>query len=494
MELVILLLSLSVIYINATIRASSGCSRQPTIISREYRESLNHHGSMYPLKNAHLVQLHGSAYERGLAHGYLLSQQIIDWLVCYQYIYNMNGNLTYYDSYRSWLKINQNIPSDYALEARGVIDGMIKSEESIYVEEFGRDFDIFDLYVMNSYLEGSVDSGAMTDGPFTSSNPMKQAESPACTQFVAWGRMTTDGKTVAGRNMDGETDPSYVTVTHLIVFAVAPSEQDRLRYVSVMWPGHIGTLSAMNEDGVSIMLNCGTMGPGSIATNVTAIEWTIRDLITSTLQSNCKPSYISEKLNEYKCSEGGVSAAGSVLVLTRPVPENYDVEDEDSAPGFIAELDRYGGMIRTADNYIPAIFESNHFILYGVDADSESDPSNPEYNFGEAIGFSSRWRLQAIRSVLESINRTTEVNSLNKISSLTIGQSVSKIMRAPAHGATEHSIAFKPSSSKLYSNNRRDHQIAIANSQPWLTSEQWDAPYGTWIEYNFEDLFKKLPW
>ena len=47
--------------------------------------------------------------------------------------------------------------------------------------------------------------------------------------------MTSDGHTIAARNMDGETDPQYLTVNDVLVQAVA-GEGER-RFVSVMWPG-----------------------------------------------------------------------------------------------------------------------------------------------------------------------------------------------------------------------------------------------------------------
>ena len=55
-----------------------------------------------------------------------------------------------------------------------------------------------------------------------------------------------------------------------------------------------------------------------------------------------------------------------------------------------------GGCLRTvsstSQNYI---YQSNHFLSYGVDSSAEADPDNPEYNFGLPVKFESRWRLEA---------------------------------------------------------------------------------------------------
>eukprot|EP01034_Spumella_vulgaris_P024871 gene24871-31260_t len=247
----------------------------------------------------------------------------------------MHGNATYYNEYAKWIVDNQFLPHDYKEEARGIIQGMKDSNVPLEFNGLDRDFDERDIYVINSYLEGTPNTGARGDGPYTSFKPSSLASSsvtssgrimsevhaaqspPACTQFVAWGdRMTFDGRTLAGRNMDGETDPAYVTVTHLIVFAVEPHLPSELRFVSVMWPGHIGTLTSMNSEGVSAMLNCGAMNTGPIATNITAIEYTIRKVISSTHAADATPERVMCQLNEFRGSEGGVSAAGSVIVFS----------------------------------------------------------------------------------------------------------------------------------------------------------------------------------
>jgi hypothetical protein len=458
-------------------------TRIPSLLPKRPIRSSNGHGRMRPLENAHLVQLDGTPYEMGFAHGYLLADQIIDWFIFYQFQYNMGSNITYFNQYRSWLQENQHVEESYREEAKGMVDGMKASGAKLYLDQFSRDFDTDDVFIINSYLEASQSKGAMSPGPFASSH----TSAPACSQFVAWDRLTVDGETLTGRNMDGETDPEFVTVTHLIVFAVTPSMEGSLRYVSVMWPGHIGTLSAVNEDGFSAMLNCGTMGEGSIAANITAIEWTIREIVRTSLAQVTDPTAVFSKFGKYLSSEGGVSAAGSVIVFARPVIKRGSTDASD-APGFIAEVDRYGGIMRVAPSSIPAVYQSNHFLSYGVDASTETDVGNPERNFNESIGFSSRWRLQAIRSAVESINRTVAYNDCT-LDGLTGDRGVPRIMRASSHGATEHSIAVSPGK-PLITGGRSKPTIAVANSKPWRNAGMWDGPYNEWIEYPFEGLFR----
>lgn len=495
--------------------ALTNAERIPTILTDRIQKSPNGHGVLKPLKNAHVLHLSGSPYEKGYAHGYLLANQIIDWSYFYQFQYNMAGNSTYYTEFSDWLIKNQFVTEDYKQEVSGIYAGMKDSKVSLYVEGLNRDFEESDIYVMNAYLEGTPNAGALQPGPFAIPRPKKQSasvsstayvssnldgrvmnkpskEPPACTQFVAWGHLTADTETLAGRNMDGETDPWYVTVTHLIVFAVEPQSASEVRYISVMWPGHVGTLTSMNEEGVSLMLNCGAMNSGPIATNLTVIEYAIKNIVSTTRAVDATPSNMEQRLRQFTSSQGGVSGAGSIVVFSTPA---YLGTTPNPTPGFIAELDRYDTVMRTVNTdvtHLPVISQSNHFLQYGVDQAIESDALNPEYNFGEAVGFSSRWRLQAIRGVLESFNATgTKLHGLTSDSSRSdvVRFGVDRVMQAPAHGYTEHSVAFAPRGARIIGVDgveTRRPRFALANSN---TGAMWDAPYLSWVEYNFDDMF-----
>lgn len=49
--------------------------------------------------------------------------------------------------------------------------------------------------------------------------------------------------------MDGEIDIRKVTVSHFLIFAITPCETNKLKWISFMWPGFIGSCSAINEKG-----------------------------------------------------------------------------------------------------------------------------------------------------------------------------------------------------------------------------------------------------
>jgi len=110
-----------------------------------------------------------------------------------------------------------------------------------------------------------------------------------CSQFVAWGAQTHSQQTIAARNMDGEIEPRKITVSHLTMFLIDPSPEEiaqgtqpklficaririaylgRKRYVSIMWPGFIGTLTGINEYGLYGMMDTGHTYDGPAVHNL----------------------------------------------------------------------------------------------------------------------------------------------------------------------------------------------------------------------------------
>lgn len=493
--------------------------------------------SVLPPGRAHLLQLNGTLDERGYAHGFLLRQQIIDWTVLYLLEAGMNGDLEWYGRFSAWWAASQFVPAAVATEVQGMLRGLKDAASaqgaSLYVPELGRDYGETDLHLISAYLEASPGHGALTQGPWVPSG------GPACSQFVAWGSLTAHGAPLAGRNMDGETDggPGWVTVRHLIVFAVTPAEGEKKRVVSVMWPGHVGGLSLMNEDGLYLMLNCGSQGPGGPASNVTAISHVMRSLASSLSAAEatptgvrgprspvgrgrtalsavsmrrvppslppplpaCRPSCRPRSparaarvqamafMNQYRGSRGGVSAAGSNIVFARPrspFARAGAALSAEEAPGYVAELDRSGGIVRMAADGDSFVASTNHFVQYGVAAgtnvttrDPSPDPLSPWLNFGVGVAHAppahSYWRLMA---VLAALRARAHLGPAGEIGGpLDAGS----LLQRPAHGSTEHSIVFAPET----------RQVALAVAAPWDTQGAWDAPYQPWHVYEFEELF-----
>jgi hypothetical protein len=434
------------------------------------------HGDASP---AHLLQLNGSPAERGYAHGYLLAPQIIDWFVFYQFQSNMKGSIDWYDQISGWWLKNQFRPPAYKAEVEAMLEGMkassTKSNTSMFIQELNREFSATEIYMINAYLEATPNNSAITRGPFVGG----KAGAPACSQFVTWGAATKDGLPLAGRNMDGECDaPHYATVHHLIVSAVAGEGEKR--FISVMWPGHIGGLSLFNEDGLYLMLNCGSMGPpGTIATNLTGIEYIMRSIVSTMSSADATPAAVGGAFDHFASSGGGPSGAGSVIVFARQAQNSSTAQPS----GFVAEHDRFGGRIRTPAEGELKVVQTNHFVEYGVGADDPSaDKLSPWLNFGKMVarpGVSSHWRLEALKAGLETkVRMATGTAGDARASALELDD-VGGLLSRAGHGATEHSIAFAPNSLRF----------ALAVAAPESTGGAWDAQYQPYRTYDFDEVF-----
>jgi hypothetical protein len=74
-----------------------------------------------------------------------------------------------------------------------------------------------------------------------------------CSSFSAWDFRTEGGQMITARNLDFFDLPGTRT-NHLIVACLEPGAGKR-KWVSIAWPGLIGVYTAMNEEGVTILMH-----------------------------------------------------------------------------------------------------------------------------------------------------------------------------------------------------------------------------------------------
>ena len=209
-------------------------------------------GTLKTMDGYAVLQLRGDAKTRGYAHGKLIAPQIVDFFRFYILEDKFRSAKAYETGFAKFLNTNFAYPPEFVSECMAVIEGMQASNANLYIPELGREFNLTDLYAINGYIE----TRAMTS---------------SCTQFAAWGDRTSNtdvaGGMITGRNMDGEVDIRKVTVSHFILFAVDPKEPEQKRYVSMMWPGFVATISGMNEEGFYTMENAGLTGGVRLSIN-----------------------------------------------------------------------------------------------------------------------------------------------------------------------------------------------------------------------------------
>lgn len=408
------------------------------------------HGTLRRIKGIPVLQLWGTAEERGFAHGYLVGPQIIDFFEFYVIEDSWRSVTRYEEIFVPFLKKNFNYPPEYLRECDAVIAGMKTAGINMFVELLGRDFTRTDLLAMNSYIERRA------------AYPVERRSS--CTQFAFWGAQTQgsdlNGGLIAGRNMDGECDVRKVTVSHFLLFAIEPSEPGHKRWISAMWPGFVGTISGVNEDGLYSMENAGGTGPGQVVGGIVPCSWTQR-YVLETAGSNATPESVLSIMSRFACEGGGITAPGSVILWA--VPNNGQQH-----PAFVYEGDRFGGAMRLPSNVRPLadtnIMASNHYLVYGYDQDK------PGYCFGLPVSFSSLWRYEAGMNTVEAWAREGRPIGLDE---------VKRLLQTVAHGTTEYAVIFLPNEKRIF--------VAVDD----LKTDMWDAPYMPWMEFNFSELFKR---
>ncbi len=339
------------------------------------------------------------------------------------------------------------LPEELERELDAVIDGMRAAGTDMRVELLGREFDRTDLLAINAYIERRAAVPVEPVGE-------------ECSQFALWGERTLGsdlkGGLIAGRNMDGEIDIRKVTVSHFLVFAVEPSEPGRRRWVSTMWPGFVGTLSGVNEDGLYSMENAGPSAPGPTVSGVVPCSWIQRRAL-ETAGAEATAESIATMMDEFTSDGGGVTAAGSVILWAVP----YRGQE---SPAFIYEGERHGGLMRRPADVRPLdpcdIMGTNHYRVYGVDPEK-----GPDFNFGRPV---SCWRYSTGMATLEAWSRTGRQAGLAEMKQL---------LQNVARGTTEYSVIFLANEMRIL--------IALDD----LEADAWDAPHLAWRDFGFEDLF-----
>ena len=419
------------------------------------------HGALRWMKGLPVLQLTGTARERGFAHGFLVGEQIVDFFEFYVLEDRWQSATRYEAEFAPFLRSHFDYDPEYLAEVDAVVEGMKASGMDLRVEWLGRDFGRVDLLAVNAYIERR----AAQPSPAAASSlngPAPAPSGPACTQFAFWGEATQGselaGGLIAGRNMDGEVDLRKVTVSHFLLFAVDPSEPGRRRWVSAMWPGFVGTITGINEEGLYAMENAGGSGPGPVVDGLTPCSWVQRNILENAGEEST-PASIGKRFEAFRSPAGGVFGGGSIILWAVPYRGQ-------PAPAFVSEGDRFGTDIREPGEVAPAspfgIMAANHYMTYGV------DPNRPGFFFGKEAGFSSLWRYEAGMNTVEAWLRQKKPLGT---------EDMRRLLQTVAHGTTEHSVIFRANDMTL--------DVAVDD----LETDLWDAPYQAWVTFTFEELF-----
>jgi len=190
------------------------------------------------------LQVWGSNYEMGFAHGYLLAEEIMA-----VWIHKWIGNSSYHGmdpiSYQygnlPWYREKYYTPDKFQWEADGVIDGMDAKGVSRYHPALYRDLTAEDLL--------TIACGGDTT-------------SFLCSSLSGWGESTINDDTLQGgfviaRNVDGRQG-LYTTLANVsLIIAYSPSDPNEQKFFNVSMAGIFGAFSCLNENGVGLCQNTG---------------------------------------------------------------------------------------------------------------------------------------------------------------------------------------------------------------------------------------------
>ena len=205
-------------------------------------------GDTLSVEGKKILKVWGTHYERGYATGYLLGDKIKEISENYFIYAFFGGNSYLYESTRTYFLDNFQIEEKYISETEGMIDGMIEADIILYSEILGRDIDANDLQLSNAIVDLAALGDLNLDYEF------------GCSSLSSWGESTIldpelSGDLVITRNMDW-TPHSALLENHLLVVHF-PSEADEVNWLSFTFPGLIGGLSSINENGLCAFMNMG---------------------------------------------------------------------------------------------------------------------------------------------------------------------------------------------------------------------------------------------
>jgi isopenicillin-N N-acyltransferase like protein len=186
-----------------------------------------------------VVYLKGSPFEMGYADGRLMEEQMhtlenefIKMIQGYVPQHWLMESLKYYIVYRN-RHLSDFVPLVYRTEIYGTSLGCA----DIHPEE-GR----FYNRLLNYHAAHDV-SYMMIDNPFIAR--------AGCTSFGAWGKQTSNGHLITGRNFDWEA--AEVFSRDRVVMMCEPDHG--IPFISLSWAGMAGVVSGLNRAGVSVTVN-----------------------------------------------------------------------------------------------------------------------------------------------------------------------------------------------------------------------------------------------
>jgi hypothetical protein len=225
-----LLLCLGSAFAQAPTPASAPTATRPTS-----RPTPPLSGALTIEQGVRVLRLAGTPYEAGYAHGYLLAEEIVPFVD--QFVVSLPfvvGVERYRSRVLPFVREKALFTAEEEEELRGMVDGVLAKlgPEGATLRALGRPLAIDDLKAGNTFGDWAAF---------------------ACSSFSAWGALTPDGGTITARNFDYLPHAKLEQLAMLI--ARTPADPARRAFVTVAYPGLLGVISGMNEDGLGLFVH-----------------------------------------------------------------------------------------------------------------------------------------------------------------------------------------------------------------------------------------------
>ncbi len=368
------------------------------------------------------VRLSGNPVERGLAYGVMCQD-----LIRYQ-------EKAFVD------QIHEIIPSEFWIEFLHKLICIFNRNLASHIpEEYRQEIYAMSQFASNEYnAYGTPYMRQMNyHAAHDIGHTLQEYMLVGCSSFATWNEMSQDSLLTIGRNFDFYVGDAFAE--NKIVLFVEP--QQGYRFASVTWPGMMGVLSGMNEEGLTVTIN---VAQGSIPTSsAMPISLLTREILQ--YASGIDEAYAIAQRHKTFVSESiliGSAKDGCAAII-------------EKTPDRIA-LYRAGGSSLICTNH----YQSELFSKDGHNVDNIENSDSP-YRFrrmGELIGQHA------------PINRDDAVAILRNrhgVGGRDIGLTNEKsINQFIGH----HSVVFQPSELKM-----------------WVSTSPWQL--GEFVCYDLESVF-----
>jgi len=228
-------------------------------------------GNLYQVGDKKILHVWGTHYERGYAQGYLLAEETMQ--IMYNYFFQTvtYSNVTAYNNLKTFMLGRFAFDPNHLSEATGMVAGVEASGVSTYLPALDRNLDANDVLLGNSIVDLRYVRSAEMGLPDLELG---------CASISSWGSATAadstlNGNLVISRLMDWDRN-SYLLANPILIVH-HPSEPDEQKWLSFTYPGLIGALSAISENGSAAFLNVANVNNYSDDTGLKNILFSIRD-------------------------------------------------------------------------------------------------------------------------------------------------------------------------------------------------------------------------